>query len=72
MHYFGGIITSDACKTAQDHAMLAVGYGVENSQGYFILKNSWGNKWGEDGYVRIGFKDDGPGVCGILQHGIYP
>ena len=53
-HYFGGIITDPTCGTALDHAVLAVGYGVENGVEYYLVRNSWGADWGEDGYVRIG------------------
>lgn len=36
-----------------DHAVLMVAAGTENGIDYFTIKNSWGSKWGEDGYVRI-------------------
>lgn len=49
-------------KTGLDHAVLLVGYGVENDTPYWIVKNSWGAKWGEDGYFRI---TRGKGTCGI-------
>lgn len=63
-HYFSGIITDNSCGTGLDHAILAVGYGIENGFEYYIVKNSWGADWGEKGYVRIAAVD-GVGICGI-------
>ena len=72
-HYFNGIITdASTCATDLDHAVLAVGYGVDNGQAYYLVKNSWGEDWGENGYVRIGMNGDGPGVCGIQMLSLYP
>jgi len=68
--YTGGVITS-GCGHKLSHAVLAVGYGSENGQEYFLVKNSWGSDWGVDGYVKIGIVD-GSDVCGILQHSLYP
>ena len=69
--YTGGIITSEKCGTKLDHGVLAVGYGSEAGQDYYIVKNSWGAAWGEAGYVRIGIKD-GVGMCGIQKDPSYP
>ena len=71
--YSSGIITaSSGCPTADaDHAVLAVGWGVENGTQYYVIRNSWGTGWGEQGYIRIATAD-GLGVCGINQYVYYP
>lgn len=70
--YSSGILSSSACGTALDHAVTAVGYGTSNGQNYFIIKNSWGTSWGEQGYIRILDNGAGAGICGILQMNSYP
>uniref|UniRef100_A0A6P7GFU4 Cathepsin L-like proteinase n=1 Tax=Diabrotica virgifera virgifera TaxID=50390 RepID=A0A6P7GFU4_DIAVI len=47
--YGGGIFDHDDCRSNPNHAVLAVGY-TENS---WIVKNSWGASWGEEGYIRL-------------------
>ena len=44
--------------------MLAVGYGSENGQEYYVVKNSWGADWGDHGFIKLAI-EDGAGVCGI-------
>ena len=70
--YQKGIIDDNNCGTTLDHAVLAVGNGKdENGDTYFIVKNSWGKDWGEDGYFRIKLTD-GPGICGINKFAYQP
>ncbi|CAF4316889.1 unnamed protein product [Rotaria magnacalcarata] len=52
--YKGGIYDEPTCpKTDGNHAMQVVGYGVEGSKRYWLCKNSWGEQWGEKGYIRM-------------------
>lgn len=61
------------CGLNLDHVVTVVGYGGEGLNKYWIVKNSWGTSWGENGYVRM-WKDSAlqPGVCGIALVGSYP
>ena len=72
--YTGGVITSSACGTTIDHAVLAVGYGTDPTAGpYWLVQNSWGSSWGDNGYVKIGMSSAGwPGICGINKDVYYP
>ena len=41
-----------------DHAVVLMGYGSENGQGYWLVRNSWSPNWGENGYIRLHRGDD--------------
>jgi C1A family cysteine protease len=76
MFYSSGILDSN-CGAALDHGVLAVGFGSEDDKKYWIVKNSWGESWGEQGYIRIAKQSkvfDAPdeGQCGILMMASYP
>jgi C1A family cysteine protease len=72
--YSSGVITSSSCYTSLDHGVLAVGYGTENGVEYYLVKNSWGASWGDNGYVKIGRSDstNDPGICGIAMDPSFP
>jgi len=68
--YTSGIITT-GCGVQLDHAITAVGY----TPTYFIVKNSWGTTWGQEGYVYISSStqyNNGLGACGIFSQPQYP
>ena len=66
--YHSGVMTSAACGTQLDHGVLAVGYGTESGQDYFLVKNSWGASWGDAGYIKLGADN----ICGMLNQPSQP
>merc|ERR1712156_1254106 len=70
--YTSGIFDSSLCGTSLDHGVALVGYGSEAGQNYWILRNSWGTTWGEDGYMRLADNGDGSGICGVQLGAVYP
>ncbi|CAI0432570.1 unnamed protein product [Linum tenue] len=59
--YESGIFTGE-CGTELDHGVTAVGYGESGGMKYWLIKNSWGAQWGEEG----------EGICGIAMQASYP
>lgn len=62
----------DCGNTAGDlnHAVLIVGYGQDDEGKYWLVKNSYGDTWGLDGYFKLA-KDAG-NKCGIATYARYP
>lgn len=52
-----------------NHAVLLVGYGIQDNIPYWLVKNSWGNRWGESGYFKM---QRGVNRCGIAKTVNYP
>lgn len=73
MHYKSGIYSSTECHNSPDdvnHAVLAVGYNVAHTgEKYWIVKNSWGTKFGMNGYFWI---ERGKNMCGLATCASYP
>ena len=68
--YSGGVLNSSKCGTNLDHGVLAVGYGNEDGQDYYLVKNSWASTWGDNGYIKIANNGDGDGICGIQMDAV--
>eukprot|EP00919_Chromeraceae_sp_WS-2016_P026194 GHVR01061947.1.p1 GENE.GHVR01061947.1~~GHVR01061947.1.p1 ORF type:complete len:365 (+),score=75.15 GHVR01061947.1:46-1140(+) len=74
MFYNSGVLDGE-CGTDLDHAVTAVGYGTtEEGVPYWVIKNSWGNAWGEKGYIRLKRETDenknGAGQCGVALYSV--
>jgi C1A family cysteine protease len=68
--YSGGVLKPLFCPGSKlDHGVAVVGYGKEGEKEYWIIKNSWGNTWGEKGYVRL---HRGANTCGVANSACYP
>jgi len=72
--YKEGVYQSDTCgsgPTDVNHAVLAVGYGMckKCDTPYFIVKNSWGAEWGDEGFFKI---KRGVNMCGIATCASFP
>ncbi|CAL0306457.1 unnamed protein product [Lupinus luteus] len=76
--YTGGIYDGEFCSKDSRNTnlvVLIVGYGSENGEDYWIVKNSWGKDWGDKGYLLLkrNVSSEWPyGVCGINGLAGYP
>ena len=64
--YWKGIIQDTTCTGSPNHAVTAVGYTPD----FVLVKNSWGDKWGEDGFVK--FARHYTANCGLFSYSSYP
>lgn len=72
MLYSSGVFFHADCNYTPNHAVLVVGYGTDKKTGmdYWIVKNSWGDNWGEEGYIRMARNRDN--MCNIASFAVYP
>jgi len=66
--YTSGILMASDCSTSLDHCVQLVGYDMTVSTPYWLVRNSWGADWGENGYIRLQYGQD---TCGCADEATY-
>ena len=67
-HYSSGIFDDPSClQSDTNHVVVIVGYSKDEQ--YWIIRNSWGQSWGEDGHIRIKL---GKNMCNVEHYVSYP
>ncbi|KAH8405046.1 hypothetical protein KR222_005636, partial [Zaprionus bogoriensis] len=70
-HYSSGVFNQPSCPGNINHAVVVVGYGSDNTGGdFWLVKNSWGDTWGENGYIRMARNKNNQ--CRVASFGILP
>ena len=75
MNYKSGIYSESSCTTSSSnylggHAVTVIGYGTSGSTAYWLIRNSWGNTWGESGYFKMARNANN--MCGLATYATYP
>ncbi|XP_060653855.1 procathepsin L-like [Drosophila nasuta] len=70
-YYQSGVLNEPSCSQSVDHCVVIDGYGTDSVGGdYWLVRNSWGENWGEKGYIRMARNRNNQ--CAIASYAIYP
>lgn len=70
MRYSSGVYYEDNCSHVTNHAVLLVGFGSENGEDFWVIQNSFGVRWGEEGFIRVARNRENH--CGVASESIFP
>jgi len=69
--YKSGVYVEPECSSQSlDHGVLVAGYGTDAGEDYWLVKNSWGTVWGDEGYIKMARNKDNQ--CGVASQASYP
>ncbi|XP_009882200.1 PREDICTED: cathepsin S-like isoform X2 [Charadrius vociferus] len=68
--YRSGVYDDPRCTQEVNHGVLVIGYGTLNDKDYWLVKNSWGVRFGDEGYIRM--SRNHANHCGIASYASYP
>jgi len=68
--YTGGIMMAADCGSSIDHCVQLVGYDMTQSTPFWIVRNSWGTDWGENGYIRLQYGQDTCAVADVATSSV--
>ncbi|XP_062136114.1 procathepsin L-like [Drosophila sulfurigaster albostrigata] len=70
-YYQSGVFNEPSCSQSTNHCIVVDGYGTDSVGGdYWLARNSWGENWGEIGYIRMARNRSNQ--CAIASYAIYP
>ncbi|XP_076610426.1 cathepsin S-like isoform X1 [Chaetodon auriga] len=68
--YRHGVYRDHTCTHKVNHGVLVVGYGTERGYDYWLVKNSWGANYGDEGYIKMARNRHNQ--CGIALYACFP
>jgi C1A family cysteine protease len=68
--YTGGVVMGSDCTNNIDHCVQLVGYDMTQSPSFWIVRNSWGTDWGENGYIRLQYGQDTCAVADVATSSV--
>uniref|UniRef100_A0A3P9HR35 Cathepsin S, ortholog2, tandem duplicate 1 n=1 Tax=Oryzias latipes TaxID=8090 RepID=A0A3P9HR35_ORYLA len=70
LFYRHGVYKDHSCSHNVNHGVLVVGYGTENGEDYWLVKNSWGERYGDGGYIKMARNRHNQ--CGVALYACFP